>query len=196
MNAKIICLFVLFTLLLSNTCAWAQADFDKKRMVRKNEPIQIVSNKLEAFQEKRMVIFSGNAVATQGDVRIVSDRMLIYSKKSDDKKEKNSKQDMDVSGDLEKIELKGHVVITQKDLSATGDDAVYFQDTAQFIMTGNPVLKQGQNVIKGCKVTIYIDEKRGKVEPCDTINSGRVSAVIHPQDKDKDKNKDKNKSKK
>jgi lipopolysaccharide export system protein LptA len=50
-------------------------------------------------------------------------------------------------------------------------------------MTGNPVLQQEKTVIKGCKVTIQVDENRGKVEHCTAENSGRVTAVIHPQKK-------------
>lgn len=109
--------------------------------------------------------------------------MSIYYKESGAKKEKKEKLEVEQAGDLEKIVLKGHVVITQKDILATGDEAVYYQDTAQFVMTGNPVLQQEKTVIKGCKVTIQVDENRGKVEQCTAENSGRVTAVIHPQKK-------------
>jgi len=44
-------------------------------------------------------------------------------------------------------------------------------------------LQQEKTVIKGCKVTIQVDENRGKVEHCTAENSGRVTAVIHPQKK-------------
>jgi lipopolysaccharide export system protein LptA len=186
MNAKKVYLFVLFVLFAINTvnpCAWAQIGFDKKNILRKNEPIEIVSDKMEAFQEKRMVVFSGNAIATQGDIKIQTDRLYIYTKKSKEKTEKIGKQEVSVSGDIERIELKGHVIITQKENIATGEEAVYFQDSAQIVMTGNPVLRQGSNMIKGCRVVIYIDEKRGRVEKCNTESKERVTAIIQPQDK-------------
>lgn len=183
MSAKKIYLIVCFMMFAMHTCVWAQTGLDKKNMLRKSEPIEIVSDKFEAFQEKKMVVFSGNAVATQGDIKSKADRLSIYYKKSTDKKEKIGKQDIEVAGELDKIELKGHVIITQKDISAVGEEAVYYQESAQFVMTGNPVLQQGKNVIKGCRVVIYINENRGKVEPCEGENSGRVTATIHPQDK-------------
>jgi len=183
MRVKNIYLAVFFILFTMNTCVWAQTGFDKKDMLRKTGPIEIVSDKMEAFQEKKMIVFSGNAVATQGDIKMKTDRLSIYYKKSNEKKEKIGKQEVEMAGDLDKIEMKGNVNITQKDLSASGNEAVYYQENAQFIMTGNPVLRQGKNVIKGCRVIIFIDENRGKVEQCATENSGRVTAIIQPQDK-------------
>ena len=184
MSAKKICFAVSLILVAMITCAWAETAFDQKKMLRNKEPIEVVSNKMEAFQEKKMVVFSGNVVAQQGDIKLTADRLSIYyTKKSEGKKETVGKQELEVAGDLERIEANGNVIITQKELSATGEEAVYYQDSAQFVMTGKPVLKQGKNVIKGCKVTIYINENRGKVEPCEAENSGRVSAIINPKDK-------------
>lgn len=181
MSAKKIFLLVLLILFSTISILWAQIGFNQQKMQRKNEPIEIISDKMEAFQEKRVVIFSGNAVATQGDVRLQADRLSIYYKEAADKKDQKTNQQIEATGDLEKIELKGNVIITQKDMSATGAEAVYYQDTAQFVMTGNPVLRQDKTTIKGCRVVIYMDESRGKVEQCVEDNSGRVTAVIHPQ---------------
>lgn len=183
MITKKMYLFVIIFLLSMNTCVWAQVGFKQQNMLHKNEPIEIVSDKMTAFQEKNVVIFSGNAVATQGDVKLKTDRLSIYYKKSQNKNEKPVKQAVEAAGDLEKIEAKGNVVVTQKDMSAVGSEAVYYQDTARVIMTGNPVLRQGKNVIKGCKVTVYIDQNRGEVEKCDSEKSGRVTAIIHPEEK-------------
>jgi lipopolysaccharide export system protein LptA len=183
MTAKKIYLVILFTLFPMNIHLWAQAAFDQKNMLHKTEPIQIVSDKMEAFNEKKIVVFSGNAVATQGDIKLKTDRLSFYYKKTNEKKEKIGKLEVEATGDLDRIEAKGHVVITQKEIAATGDEAVYYQDNARIVMTGNPVLQEGKNVIKGCRVIIFINENRGKVEQCDSENSGRVTAIIHQQGK-------------
>lgn len=183
MTDKKLYLIVLFILLAMNTDGWAQTAAGKKNMLRRTEPIEIVSDKMEAFQEKKMIVFSGKAVATQGDVKLRTDRLFIYYKKSNEKKEKIGKQEIDEAGDLDSIEAKGNVIITQKDLVATGEEALYTQESEQFVLTGKPVLQQGKNVIKGCRVIVYVNENRGKVEPCPTENSGRVTAIIHPEKK-------------
>ncbi|MBP7342061.1 MAG: lipopolysaccharide transport periplasmic protein LptA [Smithellaceae bacterium] len=164
-------------------CAWAQTVPDKKELLRKSGPIEIVSDRMEAFQEKHTIVFSGNAVATRGDITLKTDRLAIFYKPSGPAKEKTGRPDAAVAGDLERIELKGNVVITQNDLSATGEEAVYHAQDAKVIMTGNPVLKQGKNLIKGCRVVIFIDENRGRVEQCDAGGKERVTAIIHPQEK-------------
>jgi len=182
MLMKKIVLITAGILVALNLQAWAQTGLLQKNTLRNNEPIQIVSDKMEAFQATRMVVFSGNAVAQQGDVRIQADRLSIYYKNSGAQSEKVG-PDAEQTGDLEKIVASGHVVITQKDVLATGNEAVYYQDTARFVMTGNPVLRQEKSVIKGCRVIIQVDENRGKVEQCADENSGRVTAIIHPRKK-------------
>lgn len=180
---KKIYFIVFFIILTISTGAWAQVGLNQKNKLSKNEPIELVADKMEAFQESKMVVFSGNAVATQGDIKMKSDRLSIFYKKSRDKKEKIGQQEVEGTGDLDRIEATGHVTITQKDMMATGKNAVYYHDNGQFVLSGNPVLQQGNNVIKGCKVIFYSNEERGRVEPCAQENSGRVTATIHTQKK-------------
>jgi lipopolysaccharide export system protein LptA len=40
-------------------------------------------------------------------------------------------------------------------------------------------------LVKGCKVTVYLDQNRGEVERCAAENAGRVTAIIHPEDQKK-----------
>jgi len=45
------------------------------------------------------------------------------------------------------------------------------------IITGNAVLKEGRNIVRGDKITWMIDEKKGIVEGYD---KRRVTATIYP----------------
>ncbi|MEN6468678.1 MAG: lipopolysaccharide transport periplasmic protein LptA [Smithella sp.] len=180
---KKIYLAVLFVIFAVSTTVLAQVGPNLKNKMNQNEPIEIVSDKMEAFQENRLVVFSGNAVATQGDIKMKTDRLSIYYKKSNDKKEQIGQKAVDGTGDLDRIEATENVVITQKDMMATGKEAVYYHDSGQFVLTGNPVLHQGKNIIKGCRVIFYSNESKGRVEPCAAENSGRVTATIQPQKK-------------
>jgi len=91
---------------------------------------------------------------------------------------------MEGTGDLEKIEAKGNVIVTQKEKIATGEEAVYFQDSGQIVMTGNATLRDGKNIIKGDKVTVFVNEDRGIVE---ADQKKRVKAIIYPQEKQEGK---------
>jgi len=161
-----------------------EADTKKKVKIDKDQPIQIVSDRLDAYNEKKLVVFSGNAVATQGDKTIKGDRLFLYYKKDPKMTEKAGTQDIGSAGDLEKIEAKGHVIITQGERIVTGNDAIFYQDTQQIVMLGNAVMREGRNVINGDKIVVFLDEDRGVVE---SVEKGRVKATIYPEDKKENK---------
>ncbi|MGD1152769.1 MAG: LptA/OstA family protein [Syntrophales bacterium] len=170
-----------------------ETDTKKKIKLDKDQPIQIVSDRLDAYNEKKLVVFSGHAVATQGDKIIKADRLFLYYKKDPQKDpqkdprvpEKAGTQDTGSAGDLEKIEAKGNVTITQGERIVTGNDAIFYQDTQQIIMLGNAVMREGRNVIHGDRIVVFLDEDRGVVE---SVEKSRVRATIYPED-NKDKKK-------
>jgi lipopolysaccharide export system protein LptA len=164
----------------------AKESSDVKNKINKKEPIEITSDKMVAYNEKKMVVFSGNAVVKQGDVELKCDNLILYYKKEAGKKEKVVSKEVEGTGDLDKIEAKGNVNVTKKKWNATSEEAVYYQDSGQIIMTGNPILHEDKSVIKGCKVTIYMNEDRGVVEACNPEKE-RVKATIYPQEKNEPK---------
>ncbi|MDD5169436.1 MAG: lipopolysaccharide transport periplasmic protein LptA [Syntrophales bacterium] len=150
-----------------------------KQTADKKLPIKVTSDMLEAFNDKRLVIFSGNAVAIQGDKIIRADRLLLYYKKAGSRDKAKESQDVEQAGDLERIEAKGHVNVTQGSRIATGEEAVYEQDSQTIIMTGNAVMREGKNVIRGTKITLLMNENRGIVEGQE---KKRVTATIYPSE--------------
>jgi lipopolysaccharide export system protein LptA len=183
-------LFILLIVLLVSPRLYAQNNnVAAEEIVKKNEPIEIVSDRLEAFNEKKLVMFTGNAIAKQGDRVLKSDQLLLYYKKEPGKDDKLGAMQIEGTGDLEKIEAKGNVSVTQGDRIATGDEGVYYHDTGQIILTGNALLKEGKNSIKGCRVIIYVNEKRGRAEVCDQEKKERVKAVLYPPEKKIEQNK-------
>jgi lipopolysaccharide export system protein LptA len=181
MIGKRISLLVLFYLFMTTNFLYAQDSSDTKNLIKKNEPIEIVSDRMEAFNEKKMVIFSGNAKATQGDITLKADQLLLFNKNEPGKKDKAVTKENDISGELDKIEARGNVIITQKERMATGDEAIYQQDSGQMILTGNAILREGKNIITGCKVIVYTNEDHGSVVPCTPGKNERVKAIIYPQ---------------
>lgn len=148
--------------------------------VRKDkQPINITSDSLEAFNEKRMVVFSGNAVAIRGDMILRADKLMIYYKKSSEGGSPKEAKGVEKSGDLDRMEAKGRVTVTQGKRVATGDEAVFDQDTQRVVMTGNTVLREEKNIVRGNKITLLLDENRGLVE---AEKGKRVTAVIYPSD--------------
>ena len=170
-------LFFLFTVIGNPAGLWGQ--IKTKAAVDRNQPIQVDSDRLEAYNSQRMVVFSGNVVAVQGLRTMHADRLTIYYK--DDKKTSAASAVSEQGyGDIEKMEAKGNVVITEGERVATGDDALFEQDAQKITMTGNAVLKEGKNIIKGNRVIVFLEEDRGVVERGE---NKRVTATIYPKEK-------------
>jgi lipopolysaccharide export system protein LptA len=171
-------LFILFVL-LTTSLAYAENKLFNKQS---DEPIEITSNRMEAFNEKKLVVFSGNAIAKQGNKVLKADQLNLYYKKEPGKKVKVGTTETEGTGDLEKVEAKGNVSLTQGGRTATGDEAIYLRDSGKVILTGNPVLSEGKNLIKGDRVIVFLNEDRGVVE---SNTKKQVKAIIYPQEKKK-----------
>ncbi|HDQ03006.1 MAG TPA: hypothetical protein ENN23_00280 [Deltaproteobacteria bacterium] len=174
----LICILCFAALSPQGLTAQDQSFLGQDTIVR-DEPIEITSERMDALSEDRMVIFSGNARVKQGDRLLKADQLDLFYKKEPDKKVRAPKSPFAATGEMERIRAKGNVSTTQGERIVTSDEAVYYHDTRQIVLIGNAVLREGDSVIKGCRVTIYLDENRGKVEQCE--EQQRVRAIIHPQ---------------
>lgn len=149
----------------------------QKAPVKREQPIQIVSDRMEAFHDKRMVVFTGKAVATQGERTIRSERLILYYK---EKSGGPAKPGTEGVQDLERVEAKGGVTITEGDRIVTGEEGLFEQETQKMIVTGNAVMKEGTNVIRGEKIVVFLEENRGVVE---SGENKRVTATVYPAEK-------------
>lgn len=148
------------------------------------QPVHITSDTLEAFNDERLIVFSGNAVAVQGDKVIRADKLLVYYKKDPNEAKESTTANVGQGGDLDRIEAKGPVRITQLKKIVTGDEGVYYQDDQKIIVSGNAVMREGPNIVKGDRITVLLDENRGIVE---APVKKRVTATIYPAEDGKQK---------
>lgn len=168
-------LLVWFVILLLPVDVNAENDFLNKLS---KEPMQITSNKMEVFKDKRTVIFSGNARVAQGTSELKSDTLILYYQGDfENKGKKNIRSEK--YGELEKIEAKGNVYLNHDQKVATGNEAVYLRDSDKITLTGNATLREGKNVIKGERVVVFLKENRGMVEG---NSQKQVKAVFFPKD--------------
>ncbi len=163
---------------------WSLNDLPAAEVRKKNpvesQPIEITADRLEANDEKKMVLFSGNAVAVQGDLAIKAENIFLFYKREGRDKGKEGMMNIGKAGDLERIEARGQVAVSQSDRLVTGEQAVYYQDAKKIVMTGNAVMRQGSSTVQGDKIEVYLNENRGVVEASE---NKRVKATIYPADK-------------
>ncbi len=143
-----------------------------------NSPIQITSDRLDAYDNEALVLFSGNVVATQDDAVICADELYLYYDKSD-AGEKSISPGATSGGKIEKIELKGNVTVEKGERVVTGDRAVFHNADQTVVMTGHAVMREGNNMITGDKITVFLKENRGMVQS--SGGKKRVNAVIYPE---------------
>src|SRR3990170_4757040 len=58
------------------------------------------------------------------------------------------------------------------------EKAVYNRETRLVVLTGNPQVEQDCDVVKGDRITIFLDEDKSLIEGGDN----RVKAVVYPKD--------------
>jgi lipopolysaccharide export system protein LptA len=126
--------------------------------------IHVTSDRLEADDQAQIVIFSGNAVATQDDVTIHGDRLTIKY--------------VGEQREIVQIIADGNVRIVQQEKLATGEKAVYFKAEERVVMTGSPKVTEGENFVEGQEITLYLNENRSVVSGG---AGGRVNAVFAPK---------------
>ncbi len=166
---------LVFVLSFADTAGrtWAQ-----KEGPGNEQPIVIKAKSLEMDDARRTITFRGKVHATEKDFVITCEEMVVYYLSSN-----NQAQEKGVGAKIQKIVAKGGVKIQRAQGGvATADQAVYFWDEEKLVLTGSPEVTQGNDFVKGDKITLYLRENRSVVEGSD---GEMVRAVIYPKGSEK-----------
>jgi lipopolysaccharide export system protein LptA len=133
-------------------------------MSNPNAPIDLSANDMFADQNTGMVIYTGNVIVHQGEVKLRSDKMRAKL----------------VGNNPTHLYADGRVVIDAPSGVATGDNGVYDVAPRLITLTGNVVLTKDKNVLRGNKLVVNLitgqatlDGGQGK--------GGRVQALFTPK---------------
>ncbi len=129
-----------------------------------SEPIYVSAKTLVWDHKANKATFHQEVVARQDDLTIHADDLIIYFN------ENNS--------DVTRLVASGHVRIAQMDRRASCEEAVYDRSQNNIVLTGNPVIRQGQNEVRGRRVIFFITENRSVVE---SGEGERVEVTLVPE---------------
>ncbi|MDY6986937.1 MAG: LptA/OstA family protein [Thermodesulfobacteriota bacterium] len=121
--------------------------------------IRITSDAVESDHRMKWLEFTGNVRATQDDEVITADRIKVFYKSHD--------RASGVATTVEKIISDGNVrmVLDGKSKTAVAEKAIYTADPKVLVLSGGaPTVWSGNNVIRGEKITLFLDEDRTLVE--------------------------------
>jgi outer membrane protein assembly factor BamD len=138
------------------------------KLVDKSQPIDITSDKVEAFWKDNLIIFRGNVIARQKDIVIYADSLeavIIEDGKG-----------------IERVTAGGNVKIQQGLRIAHCQKAVFYNLNQKVVLTGDPKVSEGENIVSGDEIIFDIDKNRVEVKGGP---SGRGKAKIEPGEVEK-----------
>ncbi|OGP67876.1 MAG: lipopolysaccharide transport periplasmic protein LptA [Deltaproteobacteria bacterium RBG_13_47_9] len=115
-----------------------------------SEPMDISSDRVEAHSRENLIVFKGNVVARQKDIVIYADSIEAVILK-------------DGKG-IERVIADGNVKIQQGLRAANCQRAVFYNLDQKVVLTGNPKVLEGKNIISGNEIVFDIQQNRIQVK--------------------------------
>lgn len=112
---------------------------------RRDAPLDIKSDELEAFQNDRSkrFLFTGNVRVSQDAMHLQADRLEAFYPPD--------------ASEPDRLVATGRVVISQKDQEARCDVATYLKADQRIFCRGNAEMRQGEDRVRGKEIEIRLD---------------------------------------
>ena len=149
--------------------------------ISSNAPVDITANEAEVQQENKLTIWRGEVEALQGTNRLRTPELTVYYNGSSGAAPAAPGASTGM-GSIQRMEAKGPVYFVTPTQSAKGDSGVYIAADDTFTLTGNVILMQDKNVVRGQR--LVIQQKTGQstlyASNAGRGTSGRVRGVFYP----------------
>jgi len=137
----------------------------------KQDPVRITSDKMVYSQSDNAVIFQGNVHGTQADMALWANKVTaFFSEKAKGKDQKDhsekggaEKSPGDFGDKIERIVAEGSVRLVVGKNEGACSQLTYFVADGVLRMEGNPILREGQNTVRGDIIKYYMRESRSEV---------------------------------
>ena len=135
-------------------------------------PLSIASKKMTFTNQNNTILF-------EGDVLLESNSMVIKAKMVEvvftptPGKEQGFVESVDKKKVLSTITAMGDVRFIQGTRTILSDKVIYSKKEEKMIFTGSPIVHQGEDELKGERITVFIQEDRVIVEGGE--------AILHPR---------------
>jgi lipopolysaccharide export system protein LptA len=154
----------------------------------RGQPVKIEAARLEVRDKDKVATFTGNVKVVQGDTTMHCKVLVVFYEKKDDAQAGPAGSQPGApmpaaapgpagSSQISRLEAKGNVVVTQKDQTATGDAGLFDMKSNTVTMTGNVLVSQGQNVLRGEKLVVDLTTGVSRVD----AGGGLVRMLLNNQ---------------
>jgi len=146
------------------------------------QPIHITAERMEADNNREVVRFMGNVVVVQNDAVLNCDMLVLEYEGGAVDNAGESDEPLaalpERSGELTRLIAIGRVQMVQGQRRATCDRAEYDHRRGTILLTGNPEVAQGTDVLRGSRIQIRV-----KSQQVEVLGGGpsRVQVTIKPR---------------
>lgn len=141
---------------------------------RSEQPVKVEADRLEVREKEQAATFSGKVQVTQGGSRLNAQTLVVFYSSTEE-----SGGATDSGGrQIRRFEAAGGVQVLSKDQKATGDRGVFDMPTNTVVLTGNVIVAQGTNVIRGDRLIVDLTRQTSRLET--SRPSGRVEGIFTP----------------
>ena len=136
------------------------------RAADEKSAITISADSLEVNQKTRTAVYRGNVAANDRarGVTILANQMEFFF---DEKMQ-----------DLDRALASGNVRLSYGERRGVAERAEYFPQESRAVLIGHPKVWQDNDVVTGCRITLYLREDRSRVDGCE---GERVNAILYPK---------------
>ncbi len=128
-----------------------------------SQPVEITSDALQLDQEGGTALFTGKVRVGQGQMRLAADQLKVFYIEGAD----------GARGQVDRMEARGNVTLSNGTEAAEGQSADYAVATGLVDMSGDVLLTQGQNALSSDKLHIDLNGGTAQLD-------GRVRTIFTP----------------
>jgi lipopolysaccharide export system protein LptA len=179
------------TVMLALAVAVAQAQRSTSRGIpnalqgfsqNRGQPVQIEAATLEVRDKQKIATFSGNVKVVQGDTTMRCESLVVFYEAGQTAGAmKAASPGPGGSQQIRRLEARGGVSVTQKDQTATGETGVFDMLTNTVTLSGNVVVSQGPNVMRGDRLVVDLTTGVSRVDANKSRGPVRMLIQQRPQ---------------
>lgn len=128
----------------------ASQGLGEAKWVDQHQPIDIISDQVETYTKENRVIFKGSVIARQRDIAIYADSIEAIM--------------VNEGKGIERVIASGNVKVQQGLRVANCQRAVFHNPEQKVLLTGDPKVWEGENMVSGEEIIFDIAQNRVEVK--------------------------------
>jgi len=147
-----------------------------------NAPVDMTADELEVVNSQCLAIWRGSAEALQDNARLRANVLRIYNQAQPGARAGAAGSNC---GALDRMEAEGAVYYVTPQQRVHADNAVYSATADTITFTGDVVVSQGKNVLRGERLVIKVSTGEAQMQTSvkGRNKPGRVRGVFYPNEK-------------